>query len=49
MEFEDLKDIGISTNLRNKIREALKSLKKEDLAKYAGLKNCIEIKTIIMS
>lgn len=51
IEFEDLKDndIGISTNLRNKIREVLKSLKKEDLAKYAGFKNCIEIKTIIIS
>lgn len=51
IEFKDLKDndIGISTNLRNKIRKVLKSLKKEDLAKYAGFKNCIEIKTTIMS
>ncbi|MGL2999929.1 hypothetical protein [Flavobacterium sp. RSSB_23] len=51
IELKDLNedDIGISTNLRNKIRDVLKFLKKEDLAKYAGFKNCIEIKTIIMS
>ena len=50
-EPEDHNDnnIGINKSLRNKIKEDLNSLNKEDLANFAGLKNCIEIKSIISS